>query len=472
MTSVAQPVGRRWPEALTLVSPIERVAGWLFLATLFVITWEKLHWELAGTVNLSDVVSGLFLLALAWSWLERGAPPLRVPRTVLVAAAFGLALIGVQLVGFFNLETGQALAQFFKGTVKFAIHYAFLVAGLAYLAARGRSAYWQALAALCLGMGANALYGVLQLLYAERGGDLDATVLSPLTGGASSINIFGAVEGQDVFRPNALTGDPNHLGVMLIVPLLVLTPVYLRLERGHRLRLPLAVGLSFGLVMALATLSRSGVLGLAVGMLVLAIPYRRLFLSARFLVPVALVFASLLAVVAQRTDFFGTVLRARLSTDTASTSPHFGVYGFIPDVLGSHPFFGLGFNNFSVYYEFVTGQTNWGPHSFYVALFVETGLVGAALFGAFLVWLFRRLLAAIRLGRALAAVRDPLALRVRPLAWGFTAALAGTLAANAFYLTIPFYYFYAFAMLALALPLVFTRASDSGSRPAPFSPPG
>ena len=66
--------------------------------------------------------------------------------------------------------------------------------------------------------------------------------------------------------------------------------------------------------------------------------------------------------------------------------------------------------------------------------------------------------AARALGRALAAARDPLAPRVRPLAWGCTAALAGTLASNAFYLTMQFYYFYAFAVLVLALPIVFGRA--------------
>ena len=38
-----------------------------------------------------------------------------------------------------------------------------------------------------------------------------------------------------------------------------------------------------------------------------------------------------------------------------------------------------------------------------------------------------------------------------------TAALVGTIAANAFYLTMSFYYFFAFAMLALAAPIVFAR---------------
>jgi hypothetical protein len=36
-----------------------------------------------------------------------------------------------------------------------------------------------------------------------------------------------------------------------------------------------------------------------------------------------------------------------------------------------------------------------------------------------------------------------------------TAALTGTIAANFFYLTMTFYYFYAFIALAVALPVVF-----------------
>ena len=58
----------------------------------------------------------------------------------------------------------------------------------------------------------NALYGVLQLLDARRGGNLDASVLSPITGGASQINVYGAINGASVYRPNALTGDPTTSG--------------------------------------------------------------------------------------------------------------------------------------------------------------------------------------------------------------------------------------------------------------------
>lgn len=426
----------------------------LFFATVVTVTFAKVQWELAGTLSLSDVLTALFLFVFVLARLD--SLDGRLARCAAVALLFFVAFAVVYLIGFFNLETGQALAQWAKGMVKFVLHFLFLVAGAALVVRRGQRFYWWTLAAFCGGLALNATYGVAQLAVAElTGGNLDAALLAPLTGGGSQINVFGAVEGQNVYRPNALTGDPNHLGIELVIPLLVLLPIYLRLERGHRLRTPLMLVLGFLLVMELATLSRSGMLGLACGLAVLAVPYRHLLLSARFLLPLAGVMAVVLAVVVQRADFFETVLRARIDTSGRGASTHFLVYTFIPDVLSQHPLFGLGLNNFSVYYEFVTGRTNFGPHSFYVALLVETGLVGFALFAVFVGYLFHRLALSRRLGRALAAAGDEVARRVRPLAWGLTAALVATLVANAFYLTMSFYYFFVFALLAIVPPAVF-----------------
>jgi general stress protein CsbA len=437
----------------------------LFLATVATVSFAKLQWELAGTLALSDVLTALFLVVFLIGRVERLDG--RLTRSAAVALVFFALFAAVYLIGFFNLETTQALAQWAKGLVKFVLHFGFLVAGISLVARRGERLYWLTLTAFCGGLALNALYGVVQLAVAETsGGNLDAVFVEPVTGGASKINVYGAVEGASVYRPNALTGDPNHLGIELIVPLLVLLPIYLRLERGHRLRWPLAALLAFLLVVELATLSRSGLLGLACGMVVLAVPYRRKLLSARFLVPLAAVALLVGVIVARRAGFFETVLRTRVDTGARGTSTHFVVYDFIPDVLSSNPLFGLGLNNFSVYYEFVTGRTNFGPHSFYVALLVETGLVGALVFAAFVVWLFRRIGLARRIGAALAVARDPVAARVRPLAWGLTAALVGTLAANAFYLTMSFYYFFVFALLAVAPAAVFGRRLQSQpSRP-------
>src|SRR6266516_3071733 len=359
---------------------MRRVTSFLFLASVFCVTFEKVHWNIAGNVSLADVLAILFLVSFAVTTTR-----LRVPRTTAILLGFFAAFLLVYLVGYFDLSDSDALGQWGKGLTKWLIHFAFLACAVVWLARRGQRYCWRTLGWFSAGIVVNAFYGVLQLLDARRGGNLDASVLSPITGGASQINVYGAINGASVFRPNAMTGDPNHLGIMLIVPLL-------------------------------------------------------------------------LAIVLSNRSFFTTVLRSRVQTGGGSENAHFQVYSFIPHVLQTDPLFGLGLNTFSVYYAFVTGKTNWGPHSYYVALIVETGVVGTALFAAFLWWVFRRLRAARALGRALAAVHDPLSARVRPLAWGCTAALCGTLAANAFYLTMQFYYFYAFVALALAIPVVFARS--------------
>jgi O-antigen ligase len=346
-----------------------------------------------------------------------------------------------------------------KGTVKFAIHFAFLACAVAHIARRAQSFYWRALGWFVAGLVANGIYGLLQLGVAEgSGGNLDRTVLSAIGSyQRGGINVYGAVDGENIYRTNALTLDPNHLGIMLIIPLLVLLPVYLRLERGHRLRVPLALVLVFLGIIELATLSRSGLLGVAAGLLVLAVPYRRLLLTPRVLVPLALVAAVVAAVVAQRTGFFEAVFRSRTSLGGGSTRVHLEVYELLPPVIDQHPLFGLGLNTFSSYFEFVTGRSNWGPHSYYIALLAETGIVGAALFLCYLAYLFRRLGVLRRIGRTLAEAGESVSARVRPLAYGLTAALVGTLVANAFYLTMQMYYFFAFAIFVLAAPVVFSR---------------
>jgi O-antigen ligase len=437
--------------ALAVPRAAERVVTGLFFASLFVATFEKVHWNVAGQIGINDITTILFLIAFVAT--ERRP----LPRTSAIVLGFFAAFAIVYLLGFWDLETKQALDQFVKGMVKFVIHFAFVVAAIGYLAQRGERFFWRALGWFTAGFVANAIYGVLELGAALAGRNLDKTVLSPLTGGASQINIFGAVNGQNIYRVNALTGDPNHFGVMLVVPLLMLTPVYLRLPRGHRLKWRLAIVLAFLLLMELASLSRSGGVGLIVGLLILVIPYRRLLRSRAFLVPLGGLGVVILGVLYSHRHFFEVIIRERLQTNGSSTNAHFAIYSFIGQVLHLHPLLGLGLNNFSVYYEFVTGKTNFGAHSYWVAVIVESGLLGLVLWIVFLRYVFLRLLAARRLGRILDRLGDPAARHVRPLAYGMTAALVGTIAANFFYLTMQFYYFYAFIAFARALPVVLGR---------------
>jgi O-antigen ligase len=436
----------------------ERVVDLLLFVSVFTITFAKIRWDAGGAdVNVSDVTAALFLLAFALARI--GEHDARLPRAATILLGFFAAFSVVYLAGYFNLETVADRDLFVKGMVKFAIHFLFLVAAVAHLVRRGGDFYWRTLAWFVAGMVVNGIYGLFQLGVAETsGGNLDETVLSAI--GAyqrGGINVFGAVNGANVYRTNALTLDPNHLGIMLIVPILTLLPLYLRLERGHRLRVPLALTLAFLAIVEVATLSRSGILGVLVGLLILAVPYRRYILTPRLLIPVGLAVVVVGIVVAQRTGFFEQVLESRTSLGGGGTRVHLEIYDLLPPVIDQHPVFGLGLNTFSSYFEFVTGRANWGPHSYYIALLAETGIAGAALFLVYLVYLFRRLGTLRRLGRALAAAGDSLAARVWPLAWGLTAALAGTLVANIFYLTMQMYYFFVLVMLIVAAPAVFAR---------------
>ena len=445
MTAAALTPGR----TLAVPRTQERIVTGLFLASLFVATFEKVHWDVAGQIGLNDITTILFLVA----YVVTERRPL--PRTSAIALGFFAAFALIYLLGFWNIDTSQGLTQFTKGMVKFVIHFAFIIAAIGYLVQRGERFFWRALGWFAVGFVANAVYGILQLLSQQAGHSLDNLFLNPLTGGAAKINIYGAINGQNIYRVNALTGDPNHLGVMLIVPLLMLTPVYLRLPRRHRLKWPLAVALVFLLLVDIATFSRSGGVGLIAGALVLALPYRRFFRSKQFLYPLGALVVVLLGVLLTRKHFFETFLSQRVSTQGSSANAHFAVYSFIGQILHMHPLLGLGLNNFAVYYEFVTGKANYGAHSYWVAVIVESGLIGLVLWVVFLRYVFLRLRAARVLGRLLDRIGDDEGSRVRPLAYGMTAALVGTIAANFFYLTMQFYYFYALLAFALALPVVF-----------------
>ena len=383
------------------------VVRFFFFASLFVASFEKVRWNVAGNVTLADVLALLFILSFAVSFFV-GREPRRIAHGAAISAFFLALFACTYLAGYFNLESGQAIDQYWKGMIKWAIHFVYVVCVVLYLSRSSRRMYMRSIWWFTAGLVFNSAYGVVQLLAARSGTNLDNVLIKPITGSSSSINVYGIFEQtQAIFRPNALTGDPNHLGIMLVLPITILTPFYLSLERGHRLKVKLGLVLAFLLLVEIATLSRSGILGVALGALLLAVPYWRKFVSRAVVVPVAAVLALLGIIVLSDYAYFSKIISSRVQTGDTSSSAHFAVYDFIPQIVHSNPAFGLGLNTFSVYYEEATGLANWGPHSFYVALIVETGLVGTVVFGTFLAYLFVRTVAARWVGNALTAMGDP-----------------------------------------------------------------
>ena len=120
--------------------------SFFFLAAVFCASFEKVQWNVAGTVFLADLTALGFLASFAFDRIGSHRLSGRVPRTAAVLLAFLGAFLLVYLIGFFNLETTQALSQFGKGIVKWLIHFAFLIVGVIYLTGRSTRYFWRTLA--------------------------------------------------------------------------------------------------------------------------------------------------------------------------------------------------------------------------------------------------------------------------------------------------------------------------------------
>jgi hypothetical protein len=413
----------------------------LFLGAVFTATFTQLERAEVG-LKLFDVLGLLFVAAFVAERLSMRDLKVRSPEAALLFVAG--ALLVVYVAGAMGLETHWSRVQFAKGLGRFLVHFAVLIAAVSYLGRRPARTYGRALAALCAGIGVNAAYAAAQLVAAKAGLNLDEVVLEPLTGRPARTIEYAFSFGPRIERARGLTTDPNHLGVMLLVPILVLLPLSFRVQ-SWRWRRSVPLVLAFLLLVEVATLSRSAVVGLAAGLAILAWRYRSALLSRHLLAAAAAAAVGLALVVARDADLYGRVLSARVDLRSPGQPSHLQVYEFIPRALESNALLGVGLNNFAPFAYPVTGRRDYGPLSLYVQLLVETGLAGTLVFIAFLGYCALRL----RTAHGLAARAGPAAPRFDALVWGLAAVLVGTMVANAFYLTMTFAYFYVFLALVV-----------------------
>jgi O-antigen ligase len=428
-------------------------------------TWQKMSWNAVGRVTLVDLLQLLFIGLFVLDRIVRRDARLSAASSVVLG--FVLLLLSVHLCGFLGLDTTQAVDQWTKGIIKWLIFATFLICAITHVARRGEWLWWRLAAAFTLGVTISAAYGLLQTaVRTTTGVELDALFLKPLFPGARALgaNLYGVVSTYDqygvtgqanVYRLTGFSEDPNHLGLMTVLPLLLLTSLIVGARDGfvarHRWLLSGLAGIL--LVALLLTQSRSALLGVGIGVLMLLAWYRRRFFNRQ--VVTALVVLGALGLVAGsvKTAQLRQVIESRIQTGDRSSQAHVEFYGLIVPVLEESPLFGVGVNNFAVYYEFQTGRADFGPHSFYVATLTEMGLVGAMVWLLFLLWVGSRLRVLLRAGRARSQLdADPMLSAVaRGLAAGFVATLVG----NIFYLTMIFSAFYLILLLIIAAPAAF-----------------
>ncbi|MGE5273990.1 MAG: O-antigen ligase family protein [Verrucomicrobiota bacterium] len=413
-----------------------RLADGLFLAALFSVSFIGLRWRLPGfQPKLADFLMFGFVIAFVVDVVVRRIRPVAPVVTALILAA---ALATAYLAALPAIDGRAGLTQFAKGIAYFGLHAAFLAAGVQWLSQRSPRFLGIALGCLLAGIAVNGLYAGLQLLAAAAGWNLDAAVLSQLTDRPARSMTYGLMYGPDVPRARGLTRDPNHLGVMLLLPILALLALAPQLSR-RRDRRAAAAGLACLLVVLALTLSRSAALGLLAGLVALALVpagARRMIPFRSLAAPAAAAATCLAVVAALNAHTVEQVMEARLGLRGFAGRQHFHTYELIRPALSEHPLFGVGLNNFDLTYaERVLGIRE-ASHSFYVQSLIETGFVGTALFAAFLVFAVHQL----RVLRVCERQREAESVA---FARGLAAMLTATVVANAFYMTMSFSYFYA-----------------------------
>ena len=339
--------------------------GVLLLAAL-TATWQKMSWDVAGRVTLVDLLEMLFVGLFLLDRIVRRDSRLSAASTVTLG--FVLLLVSVHLCGFLGLDTTQAVDQWTKGIVKWLIFAVFLVCAITHVARRGEALWWRVAGAFTLGVVLSAAYGILQTaVRTATGVELDAIFLKPIFPGARALgaNLYGVVSTYDqygvtgqanVYRLTGFSEDPNHLGVMAALPLLFLTALVVGTRTRHRWLLAGLAGIL--LVAVLLTQSRSGLLGIGIGVLMLLGWYRRRFFNAPVVVALVVLAAGGLYVASAKTAQLEQLIKSRTSTTDRSSQAHVEFYGLIVPVLEQSPLFGIGINNFAVYYQFQTGRAD------------------------------------------------------------------------------------------------------------------
>jgi O-antigen ligase len=257
------------------------------------------------------------------------------------------------------------------------------------------------------------------------------TVLGGFAVGAGILGLLGAtryvqVGDTELLAGGAITGeraaaafaDPNYYASLLALALL---PALALLIGDVKRNLWLVVPAGAALVGLMFSLSRGGILGFAVGLLVL-LAWRRARRVALVLVGLLVVLTLAGANPVVSSDYFGAV-EERLASIQHPTreSKRPEIWATAIDITAQHPFTGVGVNQFkfeaSSRLLFERGDPIENAHSVYLSLAAETGLIAFACFLAFLAQL------AVR---AALAARAPERLR-RALGLGLMASLVAFL---------------------------------------------
>jgi O-antigen ligase len=423
------------------------------LALIFVSYTRISDVALANGAPLSaaELLGAWLLVVLLLRWQLYGEAPAGWTRPALFLGLYGLVLLGSLLYAHFPQETLAALVEFAKNVLLVLL----IVAGLQRSDGGGlRRAVWALLAA--------GLFLGLLSVYQQFTGDFEQRFFGFSV--AEVQNIAGRVSGYRIGGP---LGSPNYYA-MILIPLVALALDRMLQERDPGLRVAAALTLAVVLLSILFTFSRGGFIALGVVLALLLWRLVRHYRRPGLLLAIILIVMVLLPLAPpsfrQRLATIPTALAE--SEPSAISEP--SIRGRLSEWAASvqmfrdHPLVGVGLANYPVHYLEYSSELGLdgrreerSPHSLFLEVAAESGLLGLAAFGA----LFFAMAAGLVYAHA--AFRRAGRRAEAELVVALTIGLTGYLVASLFLHAAYPRFFWILAAIAFAAPVI------AAYRPAP-----
>ncbi len=442
---------------LAAVGVVAIVGGWLML--------RDTQWSLVATIGLvcllpfgalpfkigfTPTFLDLALLALYFVWIVRMATG-KAGR--FIGTPVGLPLAIFMLLACASFVAGLAHASLNSYILR---HFAEILLSIALFfvvvnCVRTRRQLQELVLALVLAGFAAALIGVV-LYFLPR--ELSIRLLSALgrVGYPTGAGVLRYIEDNPdlPLRAISTSTDPNVLGGLLIL-ITTLTAAQLFAQKPL-LRRPLLAGMALTDALCLyLTYSRGSMLGLAVGLGVLAlVRYRKM-------IPLMLAAAALLLLLPQTQDYVQHFIEGVQLQDLA-TLMRLGEYKDALLLIGRHPWIGVGFAG--------TPESSLylGVSNVYLLMAEEMGLIGLGVFLSFLTLFF------LQVKRAWPLVRENPAMDLDASLLGLAAAVIGILVGGLFdhyFFNLDFPHSVSIFWLYVGLAMVAVRLGSEAGSPSP-----
>lgn len=223
--------------------------------------------------------------------------------------------------------------------------------------------------AIAIGMAAFAVFSILEFYFGVH--------ILPMASHWGSEGVIGAVWDENSAEDFRLRGagdavSVNRFANWLLLPLFLSMGYFSRKGRSRAERLLAFACLGALSIALLGTISRSALLGLAVGGFVLMVlTFRERPIQAVAIVVLGLLGAGVLALLARLLGFDDLILY-RFSSEVLGESGRESRWATALHLFSQDPILGIGIGNYATYAGFVMGDA----HNAFLNMLVESGLVG------------------------------------------------------------------------------------------------